>query len=306
VTKHRGRDQRQPMERLVRIAAVLRVAGDRGVPVAKLVEVAGFEQTESGRDQLARELRHLTRQGWQIENIAGSGEHARYRMSAVDNRLRVRLTPGQQRELRRAVLLVDRADLVRRLGLPESERPSEAVPVVPLGDHDDRLATVVRAVRMGCLLKYRYAGSRRLVHPQSVRTQNGKWYLHAREEGGELLKAFVVSRMSDVEADEPGTAHRDPTARHAGLHPMTWEIDPPVEVTLRAPVEYRLDVHRWLGAPSTEVEQDGAVTMRYSVTHRAALRDRLYELGPRVELVGPEEVRQELLAELRAVVEADR
>ena len=42
MVKTAGRDQREPMERLVRLAAVLRSAGEQGVPVDRLVEVAGF------------------------------------------------------------------------------------------------------------------------------------------------------------------------------------------------------------------------------------------------------------------------
>src|SRR5262245_38606146 len=104
------------MERLVRMAAVLHNAAEDGVLAEKLAEVAGFRE-ESRNEQLAREVRHLNRQGWQIDNIAPDGETARYRMRSVDNRLRVALSPAQQRELRRAVLLVNRGNLADQLGL---------------------------------------------------------------------------------------------------------------------------------------------------------------------------------------------
>jgi predicted DNA-binding transcriptional regulator YafY len=297
-----GRDQREPMERLVRIAAALRVAGEEGVTGERLADVAGF-RGEARADQVSRELRHLNRQGWQIDNIAPEGDPARYRMRSVDNRLRVKLTPGQQRELQRAVLLADRDDLVRRLGLPESRRPLDVEAELPVGGHDATLAAVLTGVRLGCLLRYRYLGSDRVVHPQSVTTQNGKWYLRGREDGSDVVKAFVVGRMSNVQADEPGSATREPVDRHAGLNPMTWELDPPVEVTLRTTGEYYLDVLRWLGNPVATEESDGVVVLRYDVTNRSALRTRLYELGSRVELVGPPDVRRELLDELASLGE---
>jgi hypothetical protein len=51
--------------------------------------------------------------------------------------------------------------------------------------------------------------------------------------------------------------------------------------------------------PAAETDLlDGTVELRYLVTNREALRSRLYELGTRVRLVGPEDVRAELLAEL--------
>jgi predicted DNA-binding transcriptional regulator YafY len=169
-----------------------------------------------------------------------------------------------------------------------------------VGAHDSALSTVVRATSLRALLRFAYKGSPRTVHPESVRSQNGTWYLRGREDGSDVVKTFVVSRMSDVVAEPPGTAERPEPVRHPGLHPMTWEIDPPVEVVLRTTPEYEPDVRRWLGPPvDVEGPRDGRVVLRYRVTHRAAFRTRLYELGRRVEVVGPDEVRREVVAELR-------
>lgn len=291
-----GGKQRIPMERLVRLVSSLQRAGKRGVPANNLLEIAGFEG-EDPISQLGREFRHLRALGWQIDNIGAEGEAGIYRMTSVDNRLRLKLTPEQQAALLRAVLLANRDDLVERLGLATADHPPEVVASVAAGG-DEALAAVTQAVRLGCLLRFRYAGSPRVVHPDSVRTQNGTWYLRGHEDGADLVKTFVVSRMSEVTADAPGTAVRADAARHAGLHPMSWEVDPPVEVTLRAPTEYAADVRRWLGSPDSETEADGSTELVYVVTHRAALRSRIYELGPRVQVVGPESVRDEIIAEL--------
>jgi predicted DNA-binding transcriptional regulator YafY len=235
-------------------------------------------------------------------------------MTTVDNRLRLRLTPGQQAALRRAVLLADRGDLVQRLGLPASSKPSEVdaqVPAAAAAD-DERLTHVVRAVRDRCVLRFGYKGTVREVHPESLRTQNGTWYLRGVEDAdlaeappdGAVVKAFVVGRMKDPEVGAPGSARALPAIHHTGLHPMTWEIDPPVEVTLQTTAVFEPDVRRWLGEPlSVERvpgEGEDAVLIRYRVTHRAALRARLNELGRRVRIVGPEDVRAEVVAELAA------
>ena len=156
MAKTPGRDQRGPMERLVRIAATLRERGTVGETGERLAEIAGFDG-ERPMDQLKRDIRSLTDQGWQIDNVAGQGEPARYRMRTVDNRLRVRLTPPQQRALQRAVLLADRNDLIDRLGLGDAVdtgdtgelshggSPSQTgvVAGVPTTGHDALLATVL-------------------------------------------------------------------------------------------------------------------------------------------------------------------
>ncbi|WP_181407450.1 WYL domain-containing protein [Nocardioides sambongensis] len=255
MAKGPGRDQRGPMERLVRIAAVLAAAGPAGVHRDRLLRLAGFEGADPA-SQLSRELRHLTNQGWQIDNIAESGDDAVYAMTTVDNRLRLRLSPAQQTQLRRAVLLADRDDLVSRLGLPADARPKDVAATVPAvrDGAGSALSTVIRAVRDRAVLRFGYKGTARVVHPESLRSQNGTWYLRGLEdaavEAGGPVKAFVVARMSAVDAGEPGSAGAVPSVRHTGLHPMTWEIDPPVQVVLRADRAYEPDVRRWLGTPS--------------------------------------------------------
>lgn len=303
-----GRDQRGPMERLVRIAAMLQANPEQGVSAEKLNAVAGFPDTP-GHDQLKREIRHLEHQGWRIQNVAPPGQPARYRMTTVDNRLRVRLTIGQQAALRRAVLLADGGNLVQRLGLGEDATAAAPVPAAVRAAEPEALGLVVEAVRDQRVLRFAYKGVPRVVHPESVRNQNSVWYLRGVEDadladleaGAEpVVKTFVVSRMVDAEADAPRTARPLSQVRHVGLHPMSWEIDPPVEVTLRAAARFEPDVRRWLGDP-VAVEADGDdVLLRYRVTHRAALHARLVELDHRVRVEGPAEARQDLVAFLAA------
>lgn len=284
------------MERLVRLTVALQASGSVGMAADDLVKVAGFAGAADPISQLTREFRHLRSLGWQIESVGGQGEAGRYRLTSVDNRLRVKLTLGQQAALRRAAVLANRDDLARRLGL--ADQPGDVPAASPATDIEGDLATVIRALRDRCLLRFRYKGTERAVHPESVRTANGTWYLHGQEDGQQSAKNFVVSRMDDVRADRPGTAVRPVVARHPRLHPMSWEVDPPVDVILTADEEYAADVRRWLGEPSSETTTDGTSELVYRVTHRAALRSRLYELGPRVMVVGPAAVRAEIIDEL--------
>lgn len=293
------------------MVSALHHAGKYGVPIDKLVEVAGFEGGADPTSQINRELRHLKNLGWQIDNVSEQGVPAVYVMKTVDNRLTLRLTPAQQAALQRAVLVADRGDLAERLGLAASSTPAE-VAISP-EDHDADLALAIHGVRQGCRVGFRYNGVERLLHPESVRAQNGNWYLRGCEDGSSAIKTFRVSRMDDVRLDPPGSATRLAASRHDGLHPMTWQVDPPVAVTLRTSVDFAPDVRRWLGEPSSqhpdersgehsdERSEAGAVRMTYVVTHRAALRSRIHQLGTRVTLVGPDDVRTELLDELASM-----
>ena len=61
------------------------------------------------------------------------------------------------------------------------------------------------------------------------------------------------------------------------------------------------NVEGLLGRASATDESGADVVLTIPVTHRLAFRRRLYELGTRVVLVGPDEVRDEVRAELEAV-----
>ena len=120
--------------------------------------------------------------------------------------------------------------------------------------------------------------------------------LRGREVSSDVVKEFVVTRMADdVDIDLPGTAEVVLTVPHQGMDPMEWLTDPPVEVALSTTHDYLTEVLRVLsgGVVTDQDESDVRISLR--VTNRAAFRSRLYELGVRVHVIGPPEVRAEIL-----------
>ncbi|WP_457190947.1 helix-turn-helix transcriptional regulator [Nocardioides sp. P5_E3] len=299
----RGRDQGAAMERLARIVSRLS-ASELGVTVDELLRVAGFPQSDSGKRQLQRELKHLAAQGWVIDNVARPGTSAQYKLRARDNRLTVRLSVPQAAALQRAVLVAQREDLVKRLGLPDEVPAAAPTAEVRVAEYAEVLDEVMATLKHRGRLHCRYNGKERLVDPQVLEPRYGDWYLRVLENDAEPdaenLKTFLVSRMSETRMVDPGHGRRVEGRRHVALHPLGWERDPPVEVVLRTAPGYRADVVRWMREPAGEEEKDGRLEMRYQVTNRSAFRHRLYELGTRVEVLGPPEFRAELLAELSA------
>jgi len=301
VPKNPGRDQREPMERLVRMAAVLWAAGRDGVDVDRLARVAGFssDKPDARREQVAKDLRHLRRQGWQVVSTAAAGELARYRMETVDNRVAVHLSRSQAAALQRAALVADKADLLDRLGLSGSKPSSE--PRIRVHDQAAaELEPVLDAVRHQCVLTFRYKGTTRRAHPQAVRRRGGTWYLWAVEDGSEQPKWFAVSRMDEVDLQAPGTAHRLAEAPRWSFDPLAWRIDPPTDVVVETTSDYRADVVSLLGRPRDEQEHSGALRMTFTTANWSAARARVYELGPRVRVVGSTEFRESLLRELES------
>jgi predicted DNA-binding transcriptional regulator YafY len=299
-----GRDQLAPMERLTQILSLLSTAPTRTQSADQILAVVpyGADTQEDRRDQLRRDVRHLEALGWEIVNVADPGDPARYRLTAVDNRLRVEFTPSQRYELVRAAHAARLAELVDGLGgdQPQPETEFEA----SVQREDSALSRVQRAVARHCLLRFRYRDRDRVVHPHALHARPGGWYLTGNEDGVTEVKTFVVSRMSDVRLDAPGTAATPDRTSRPQLDPITWTIDPAVDVVIETTPEHRPQVESMLGrATRAETSDPATVRLTIPVTHRAAFRRRLYELGTRVRLLGPIEVRDEVRRELLAVAE---
>lgn len=289
------------MQRLARILAVLDDAGVVGATTDRLLEVAGYGGQAAPQDQLSLDLRNLKKQGWQIENLNPKGESGRYRMVSGDNRLHVKLSPTQLAALQRAVLLAERDDLAKRLGVSPATL-SEGIGSIQIRKpKGDKLSLALQSVQLRSRIRFTYKGTPRLVHPGTVRFQNYKWYLSGVEDGADLVKHFVVSEMSHIALDRPGTAAEVPSVKRIPLHPLRWQVDAPTHITLRTTADFVPDVVRWLDAPDSQVERDGAVDLTYTVTHRQAFRARLYVLGPRVTIAEGAELYDEMLAELRTM-----
>lgn len=288
-----GRDQSAPMERLVRLIGALN-QHRKGAPVDLLLKVVAAEGTDDARRRmLSRDIEHLNNLGYDIRNVAEPGADGVYVMRARDNRLQVHLTPEQRGELLRAAIAAGLEGIGAHLagdGQPEA-------PTIASSGHLD---LVQRGTTRHCRVRFEYKGEPRVVHPARVHSGPSGWYLSGREEGQEVVKEFVVSRMSDVSLDPPGTAEIVDETPRPSLDPLSWLQDPPTDVVVEMPAEHRLLVENLLGQPRELTEDANTVRMTYVVTNRAVFRWRVYELGTRVRVLGPEDVRREMLAELES------
>lgn len=288
-----GRDQSAPMERLVRLIGALN-QHRKGAPVDLLLKVVAAEGTDDARRRmLSRDIEHLNNLGYDIRNVAEPGADGVYVMRARDNRLQVHLTPEQRGELLRAAIAAGLEGISAHLagdGQPEA-------PTIASSGHLD---LVQRGTTRHCRVRFEYKGEPRVVHPARVHSGPSGWYLSGREEGQEVVKEFVVSRMSDVSLDPPGTAEIVDETPRPSLDPLSWLQDPPADVVVEMPAEHRLLVENLLGQPRELTEDANTVRMTYVVTNRAVFRWRVYELGTRVRVLGPEDVRREMLAELES------
>jgi predicted DNA-binding transcriptional regulator YafY len=286
------------MERLVRLIGALN-QHKRGAPLDLLLKAVAPEDAsdEARRRMLSRDLAHLNNLGYDIRNVAEPGADGLYVMNARDNRLQVHLTPEQRGELLRAAIAAGLQGMGAHLGEPTESAPPTS---------SDHLDLVQRGTTRHCRVRFEYKGGPRAVHPVRVHSGPSGWYLTGREEGQDVVKEFVVSRMSGVSLDAPGTADVVAEAPRPSLDPLRWQQDPPTDVVVEVPAEHRLLVQNLLGRAQDVTDEGGTLRLTYVVTNRAVFRWRVYELGTRVRVLGPDDVRRELLDELESFAAAAR
>lgn len=301
-----GRDQSAPMERLVRLLGALTQHPAGATTEVMLRALGGAQADDARRKMLSRDIEALNALGYDIRNIADPGDEGVYVVRARDNRLQVHLSAEQRGELLRAAIAAGlegmRAHLGDDAGGPDGARSPGAGPAGcgsgALPATGDTLDLVQRGVTGRCRMRFDYKGQPRVVHPRRVHSGPSGWYLSGREEGQAVVKEFVVFRMGPVTLDAPGSAEPVREEPRPSLDPLTWLQDPPTTVVVAVPAEHRLLAENLLGRASQVSEHAGALHLRYVVTHRAVFRWRLYELGTRVRVLSPPEVRAEILDEL--------
>lgn len=310
-----GRDQLGPIERLVRVLAVLDAAGTAGVSQQHLLDAADYGATapDAQRRMLGKDIAYLNEAGWDIRNVSPAGVSATYVLHARDIRLRVQLAPGEQAELARVGRIAGIDEFADHVGA-ETEPPEHPTtsPVAKHGDSsadkdeeirppDPTLALCLEAAARRRVVQFIYKGRPRTVHPRVVQPGPSGWYLVGSEEASGLEKYFVVDRIRSLVLDQPGSAMPVEESGSGTLDPATWEVDPPVEVEIETESEFAEQVRLALRPVVAERTEDGRTVVAVRVTHRAAFRMRLYALGARVRVIGPHEIRTEILDELTAV-----
>lgn len=263
--------QAKAYQRLLELALALTAAGRVGVLTPELMERLGYKDDEAGKRSLMRDLDDLRGVGLSIENAADPGEDARYVLLPGDVRMRVEFTPEQRTALQAALAAA-------------SEHGTVSVDRQPLPVDLDR---VREAVRARCVMRFGYNGRQREVDPEAWHWSGHDLVVTGWERSTQMYKSFAVVRMLDLTLGPPGSAHLPADIERPGLDPVTWEVDPPVAAVLECP-GFQEDTIAMLGG---QVHGD---QVRVRVTNRLIFLARVIELGSRVRLLEPPELREAL------------
>jgi predicted DNA-binding transcriptional regulator YafY len=176
---------------------------------------------------------------------------------------------------------------------------------------------LARAVREGRQLELVYwtasrdAEGRRVVDPYHLTSASGDWYLiaycHLREE----VRMFAPGRIRSLR--ETGVRFERPATFEIGeyldgsFRAMRGE-GPPRRVRLLFTAEAAWYVREkvWHGSQKTKERKDGSLELTLEVSHLHEVKQWVLSYGARCRVLEPEELREDVLAELRSALTAYR
>ncbi|MGH9000903.1 MAG: helix-turn-helix transcriptional regulator, partial [Acidimicrobiia bacterium] len=302
------------LERLTNLVAVLLESG-RALVLEEIVErVPGYpEERDSYRRQFERDKATLREVGVPIslEAVHPFEQEMGYRIHRRDYELApLDLTDDERVALHLAVTAVRLADgggsegrnaLLKLGGLEGSAAvPLAALPSVPA------LGFLFDALRRRAPVTFGYRDATRRLHPYGMLFRNGHWYAVGHDVDRDATRAFRVDRFEGVPEVGPAHTFRRPDEFDPGqaLRDEPWRFgdEEPADATVRVAAEQAGWVEAELGeAAVVERGDDGSVTVRMAVTNRAAFRSFVLGLLEHAEVLGPAELRQDMVRWLEAM-----
>jgi proteasome accessory factor B len=300
------------LERLTNLVATL-LDTRRPLTLEEIVElVPGYpDDKPSYRRQFERDKDTLRGIGIpvRLESVDSLGPEQGYRIPPDEYYLPVLdLTPDERAALHVAVTAVRLeggpapSETLLKLGGREGEAAHAlaALPTVPA------LPALFDAYRTRSTVRFTYRGERRHMDPWGILFRRGHWYVvgHDRDRGEQ--RSFRVDRI-DGEVDAGAAGGFDPPAR---LEPGALLRDEPWRYGEEEPVAARVlvdasqavaVVDQIGGAAVVERRDDGSVVLELPVTNTAAFRSFVLGLLDAAEVLGPPELRAEMVDWLEAV-----
>jgi predicted DNA-binding transcriptional regulator YafY len=158
---------------------------------------------------------------------------------------------------------------------------------------------------------FRYRGRPRHVDPLRLSFRNGHWYLSGIDRDAGEDRLYRLDRVEgDVEAGPPGSAGDGPAAAAAAAGtavPSPWELggDEPVTARLWVDAEQAGWAEGHVGPEAIVARRpDGSVELEVPVTNRDAFRSFVLGFLDHAELLGPPELRADLVAWLESLCPA--
>jgi len=194
-----------------------------------------------------------------------------------------------------------------KLGGVEAD-PAAAPEVEKLGQlpTDANLATAFQAVAERRSVRFAYRGEVRAVDPYRLDFQLGRWYLSGFDHHRGEERNFRFDRIDDQLTSGPPRSFERPEGAVPGVERAAWQLgegEPVVAHLLVDASRATLARHELGASASVEERPDGALVFTVPVTNRAGFRSLVLGYLDHAEVLGPAELREDLVSWLRSQVE---
>ena len=198
---------------------------------------------------------------------------------------------------------VDPLDALRKLGGAAgtgARRPVARFEVTPhLGDCFD-------AVARRTVVTFPYRGETRTLEPWGILHRFGHWYVVGRDPDRDRPRSFRIDRFDGPPDLGPAGAFEPPDdvdpAAVLAADPLAVGDDLPVTARVLVDASHAALVVADLGpAVVEESRPDGSVVVALSVVNRDAFREFVLDLLEHAEVLGPPELRADLVERLAAL-----
>ena len=161
------------------------------------------------------------------------------------------------------------------------------------------------AARTRSVVTFTYGENRRTVEPYGVLFRDGYWYLHGFDRDRGDTRNFRLDRFGDdLKSGEPGSFERPDGIDLTAVMPKEpWRIGGSDQLIARVRVDavQAGKVAAEVGADRVvERADDGSVVLELEVTNRSRFRSWLLGLLDHAEVLEPPELREDVVAWLRA------
>ncbi|MEA2973614.1 MAG: proteasome accessory factor [Actinomycetota bacterium] len=176
---------------------------------------------------------------------------------------------------------------------------SVAVAALPGADH---LAALFGAISARRPVAFAYHGRPRRVDPWRLSFRTGHWYLAGFDHGAGAERSYRLDRV-ESEVTPAGEAGSFPPAPASPAAPQAWEMGEgePVVAQLLVDVDQAGWAVGFVGAEAVEERRgDGSVVLAISVTNRPAFRSFVLGFLDHAQVLGPAELRAEMVEWLEA------
>jgi proteasome accessory factor B len=303
------------LERLLNLTALL-LAAPRAVPAEDIQSQLDYPEDQTAfRRAFERDKDELRSMGIpiKIERVLGRvPEVDGYRIPRDEYALRdPGLTPDELAALHLAASAVQvegleaRPGLLKLGGLVDDSAAAAGVGVqVAALPADANLAALFAAVQARTTIELSYRDEVRTIDPHRLEFLRGRWYLTGFDHDRSADRNFRLDRIDGAVAAVAGATFERPVSSGVGAARQAWQYggDDPITATLRIDATRAAWAVQHLGPDHiVESEDDGSVVVQLPVTNRDAFRSFVLTFLDHAEIVGPAELRADLVDWLTAV-----